>query len=245
MLVPLLITEGISELPLPPSSYFKTINKFLKPLPAIEPLLTNLKTLESHEQNNPKVLLIFIGGFMDSKHLAVFREFASFTQNKCSKFATITAKAYATFNSKALFRAWLPILIDQEYELYIISHSWGAANILKVLSAFEKSKNPLPKNSIKLLITLDPVGYWRLKQKPTNIQKWINIYIEDKWRVLKVSNLCSYIGHAWNHCNNADKEIILTNYHSNGISDKILHHASVGSMLKAFNNEKDFLSKIL
>lgn len=238
MLTPLLVTESIFALPLPPSSYFKSIDNFLAPTPSIEPL-TNPKSLESH--NNPKALLIFIGGFMDSKHLVVFREFASFTQNKWSKFAMITAKAYATFNSKALFGAWLPILIAQGYELYIIAHSWGAANISKVLSAFGNSKNPLPKNSIKLLVTLDPVGYWHLKQKPTNTQKWINIYIKDKWRVLKASNLCSYVGHAWNHCSSADKEIVLTNYHSNSMSDRILHHASVASMLEALHNDKDLL----
>ncbi|MGI0406690.1 hypothetical protein ACRE1S_04965 [Helicobacter himalayensis] len=187
---------------------------------------------------NPKALLIFIGGFMDSVHLVVFRQFAFFAQGDFAHLPNFCAKMYATFNSKTLFSSLLPALVAQGYESYIFAHSWGGANICKVLHKLDSTPNPLPKDSIKLLVTLDPVGYWKLRQKPRSIQHWCNIYIGDKLSHLKYSNICTYFGRAWNHCNAANSEIILDNLHSKSKSDKILHHASISTMLQAFNTAK-------
>ncbi|RDU55027.1 hypothetical protein CQA49_04150 [Helicobacter sp. MIT 00-7814] len=184
---------------------------------------------------NPKALLIFIGGFMDSMHLVVFRQFAFFAQGDFVRLPNFCAKMYATFNSKALFSSLLPALVVQGYEPYIFAHSWGSANICKVLHKLDSAPNPLPKDSIKLLVTLDPVGYWKLHQKPQSIQHWCNIYIGDKFSHLKYSNICTYFGHAWNHCSGADSEIMLDNLHSKTKSAKIIHHASISTMLQAFN----------
>lgn len=198
-------------------------------------LLTREDTINDTEPN-PKALLIFIGGFMDSMHLVVFKQFAFFTQGDFVHLPNFCAKMYVTFNSKTLFCSLLPALVAQGYEPYIFAHSWGGANICKVLHRLDSAQNPLPKNSIKLLVTLDPVGYWKLRQKPRNLQHWCNIYIGDKFSHLKYSNICTYFGHAWNHCNAADSDIMLDNLHSKTKNAKILHHASISTMLQAFND---------
>lgn len=194
-------------------------------------------------KNSSKPIIIFIGGFLDSIHQVVFREFAGFSNGSYSQLSHISfvAKIYSTFSCKKLFSSLLPEILALGYVPYIISHSWGASNICKAISTLNST---LPNNSIPLLLTLDPVSYWRVQMSMQCVDKWINIYIADKWRhCFNASNICTFIGRAWNECKNANINISLDNQHSNNMSDKntsttpkkTLHHASVRRMLQCFN----------
>lgn len=195
---------------------------------------------EQKNSNTHKNLVIFIGGLMDSYHRVVFREFAQFQQESYPKLAHIPfgAKIYTTFNHKNLFTSWLPFLVDSGYHLYIFAHSWGAANICKVISRLN-----LTPASIPLLTTMDPVGYWIPRYKPQGIKLWVNLYIADKWQHITPPNICTYIGHAWNHSKAADVNISIKNYHSHTKSDKnskIIAHASIRTMMQYFNTSNLF-----
>lgn len=203
--------------------------------------LTPPQSSQSPQPAGDKNLIVFIGGLMDSHHRVLFREFASFRQGSYPRLAHIpfVGKIYTTFDHRALFASWLPHLIASGYHLYIFAHSWGAANICKLLSRLT-----LAPASIPLLVTMDPVGYWRLAHKPQSIGVWVNIYVADKWRHITPPNICTYIGRAWNHCRAADTEIVLKNYHSHTKSDKnrkIIAHASIRTMMETFNTSKEVL----
>ncbi|MGX3098006.1 hypothetical protein [Helicobacter sp. 23-1046] len=211
----------------------------------ILPLCQSTKSVQSHKpkNNQSQPIIIFVGGFLDSIHRVVFREFASFTLDSCAQFSSIpfVAKIYTTFYCKRLFVSLLPEILALGYTPYIIAHSWGASNICKAL---ENLKEKLPRNSIPILLTLDPVGYWRPTHEIECVEKWVNIYIADKWKYcFKSSNICTFIGHAWNECKYANKNISIKNKHLSDISDKKfitprkkpINHASVRTMLSVFN----------
>ena len=224
----------------PPKTAYKQTNIFLRH----KDLQSICDCEDFHSQattsRDYKHIIIFVGGLMDSYHHVVFREFAQFVNGSYQKLAHIPfcAKIYTTFDSKALFYACLPTLINAGYYPYIFAHSWGAANITKVLATLH-----LAPQSIPLLVTMDPVGYWRLKEKPQSIQKWVNIYIADKWQHITPPNICTYFGHAWNHCISADREIAVQNYHistKSAKNQKIITHASIRTMLHYFNTSTEF-----
>lgn len=228
---PVVIWQG--DIPMP-NAPFKQSNVFLSRYR--ESILSMRESPQERESTN---IIVFIGGLMDSYHRVVFREFAQFRQGTYPKLAHIPfgAKIYTTFDHKALFSSWLPLLIDSGYRPYIFAHSWGAANICKVLSRLV-----LVPRAIPLLVTMDPVGYWHLAQKPSSVELWVNLYVADKWRHITSPNICTYIGHAWNHCASADIEIMLKNHHSHTKSDKnckIIAHASIRTMIESFNTHKD------
>ncbi len=210
----------------------------------ILPLCQSTKSAHRKAQNNQsKPIIIFVGGFLDSIHQVVFREFASFAIDSYTQFSTISfvAKIYTTFCCKRLFTSLLPEILALGYTPYIIAHSWGASNVCKAL---ENLKGKLPFNSIPMLLTLDPVGYWRPTREIECVEKWVNIYIADKWKYcFNPSNICTFIGHAWNECKYANKNISIKNKHLSNISDKSfitprkkhINHASVRTMLQCFN----------
>lgn len=242
LLLPIALWRG--DIPAPQASYTQTNIFFSKAqLCDIVELVDSEFTESTSDSVCPtpdrKNLIIFIGGLMDSYHRVVFREFASFKQDSYPKLAYIpfAGKIYTTFDHKNLFTSWLPHLIASGYCPYIFAHSWGAANICKLLSCLN-----LAPNSIPLLVTMDPVGYWHLEHKPPSIAQWVNLYIADKWHYITPPNICTYIGHAWNHCKAADIEIPLKNYHSQYRSDKntkIIAHASIRTMIQTFNTSEE------
>lgn len=251
MLTPVLLYCG--EFLPPKHLYYKTHNIWLskEAQSSIIPLRQNTTFNTESSNSNTKMLknttkpiVIFIGGFLDSYHQVIFREFVTFTQDSCLQLAKIpfVAKVYSTFSCKKLFTSLLPEILTLGYVPYIIAHSWGASNICKAL---ESCVGNLPNNAIPLLLTLDPVGYWQPSQAIKCVEKWINIYIANKWKhCCNASNICTFIGHAWNECKYANENISINNQHFNNISDKDstntrkkpITHASVGRMLQVFNN---------
>lgn len=247
MLSPLLLYSG--DFSLPKYSLYTTHNIYLDKgaQKNIIPLKQNTNIKESYKlSNNPptKPVIIFVGGFLDSFHQVVFREFATFSQDSYPQLSNIpfVAKVYSTFSCEKLFTLLLPEILALSYTPYIIAHSWGARNICKALKNIQDT---LPNSSIPLLLTLDPVGYWQPTQPIQCIEQWVNIYIADKWRhFFKTSNICTFIGHAWNECKYANKNIAIKNKHLSSMSDKKalntrktpINHASIRTMLSVFDN---------
>lgn len=190
-----------------------------------ENILNSIKPLEFSSED--KKLIIFIGGFLDSFYRVVFDEYANFTKDLF--FNTVfKAKIYTTFDCEGLFSVWLGELIQNDYKLYIIAHSWGARNICKAL---ENAR--LSKDSVCYLLTLDPVGYYKAKKKSQSVKQWTNIYVADKKKHITKANFCTYVGRAWDYCEGADENIAIYSQNSH-----IITHADVSYMLEFFRTKK-------
>ena len=175
--------------------------------------------------SNPKAIVIFIGGFCDTIMRAVFREFVGFKTESC-------LKIYASFKSRNLFALWLPILMEQNLPIFVITHSWGASNFYKALCDIQSSCNI----SLHYLLTLDPVGFTSHTLRPNGIRLWENVYIKNKAKNLRRPNIVALIGRAWN-------EVTISDY--NTFLDSPYHHASIHQMIQVshFYEELDNIIK--
>lgn len=129
----------------------------------------------SNEISSPKVMF-FIGGFGDRLTKALFYCFSSFQHQEFCKF-------YATFDAVSHLDCIIPLL--KEKQIYIIAHSWGACNTIKMLAKFN-----FP---ITYLLTLDDVSYSKPKPLPS-VEFWENVYITDHFYFDR-SNIVALIGH--------------------------------------------------
>lgn len=168
--------------------------------------LDSMQNLDS--PNKVQHIVIFIGGFMDSIHQCVFKNFLSFR-------AKGAIKLYSTYDSTQLWVQLLPRIYPLRYSLTIIAHSWGANNIIKALCAIDS-------NHIRALITLDPVGRNAI-HRPQGIEFWENLYIQDHLKHLNRPNISALIG-------GARKSIPLAD--SNTALCAPFHHASTREMLR-------------
>ncbi|MCH5313017.1 MAG: hypothetical protein J1E28_01270 [Helicobacter sp.] len=164
--------------------------------------------------HNPKAIVIFIGGFCDTIMCAVFKNFIIFNEESC-------LKIYASFNSKTLFSAWLPLLAKSHLPLFVIAHSWGANNFYKALNNLNQNAHQV---ALHYLLTLDPVGICVPKTRPPHIKLWENVYIAAKHTHLRRPNIAALIGGAWNALDVSDYNIAL---------QKPNHHASINQMIES------------
>lgn len=174
--------------------------------------------------SHPKAIVIFIGGFCDTIMRAVFREFVGFKVESC-------LKIYASFKSRTLFALWLPILMQQNLPIFVITHSWGASNFYKALCDIQNSSHI----SLHYLLTLDSVGFTPHTRRPNGIRLWENIYIKNKIKNPRRPNIAALIGYPWN-------EIAISDY--NAFLDSPFHHASIHQMIQASHFYKELYNII-
>lgn len=174
--------------------------------------------LELKLDYDSKKVVFFIGGFCDTFSRVMFNFFVTatkrdFTLNDESGFNV----GYLSFYCYEFLNELIPALLNDGYEVSIISHSWGAKNSLRFLF-----NQDLP---LKVLITLDCVCRFSIKERPKELGIWENIYIEN--RILSdISNIVSIIGGAKNAISVADSNISVS---------LPARHASVRLMLEKSN----------
>lgn len=171
----------------------------------------NIDSQEYIFNENPKAIVVFIGGFCDTIMCAVYREFIAFNKKSC-------IKIYASFKSTCLFSDYLPILSQSKLPLFVIAHSWGASNFYKAMCNINSNHI-----SLHYLLTLDPVGYNTPHNRPIHINLWENVYIDAKSNNLCRTNILALIGGAWNSIKVSDNNIALCSP---------IHHASISQMMQ-------------
>ena len=176
------------------------------------------------DYGNSNQILCFIGGFCDTLYKLIWRVFCGSLwykmqmdskqtrfHNNVSHFTML----YMSFNCYRFLLDFIPKLNGAGYEVSVISHSWGAKNIVR---------SCLDSNRVKLakLITLDCVGHFHINFRPKCIESWENIYITDYFSQYSRANLAAIIGGAKQYIGYADI--------NTGIPPPA-HHASVLTML--------------
>ena len=175
------------------------------------------------DNESSKQILCFIGGFCDTYYKLIWRVFCGSLwykmqidskQNNHSDVSHFTM-LYMSFNCYKFLLDFIPKLNAAGYEVSVISHSWGAKNIIR--SCLDSNEVILSK-----LITLDCVGHFNINFRPNHIGLWENIYITDYFSQYSRANLAAIIGGAKQYINYADI--------NTGIPPPA-HHASVLTML--------------
>lgn len=163
-----------------------------------------------------KNILCFIGGFVDSHYLLMYRAFrlsleTDFSILNANKFNSM----YITFNCYKFLRDFIPNALSKGFRFYILGHSWGAKNIIRLCLKYDFD--------IEFLLSLDCVGHFKITHRPQNIKLWENIYITDFSLEYSQANLAALIGHGQQYIKYADSNIGLNPPH---------HHASLQEMLE-------------
>lgn len=170
----------------------------------------------------PQNIVIFIGGFCDSFYHIIFDIFCSFV--KYSYNASVideqhiplsVCAMYITFDCYSFLESFIPSVLDFGLRISVISHSWGAKNILR-LCLYNNYK-------IEHLITLDCVGHFKITHRPSNIRFWENIFISDYFSSYHRSNIAALVGGAQGSIAFADSNISIPYPY---------HHASAIQMLE-------------
>lgn len=203
------------------------------------PIAESLHNTES--QASPHIVL-FVGGFCDSIYRVVFEAFISFIQsyyafyidaaqnNQHDKISYVPTPyiLYSTFNCFDAFASFIPKILARGFNISIISHSWGAKNILRLCLHYDFD--------IENLISLDCVGHFKITHRPRRIKHWENIFIANYFESYHRSNLAALIGGAKGKIIFADSNLSL-HYPAN--------HASVAQMLEVSSLFKNIWCKIL
>ena len=71
---------------------------------------------------------------------------------------------------------------------------------------------------IDYMLTLDPVGYRRVKFKPNCVKLWENIYIKNHLSLIKWPNILALIGHPKKYIKYAD---------INNFFNSLFHHNNI------------------
>jgi len=162
-------------------------------------LITNLSL-----PNNPtKPLLIFVGGALDHRYKPLLEGVYQPYHFYHSHHQDIH---YALHSERKSILKWVKHWHDHAQSVCLIGHSWGCQSILDTAHKIEL------KNSIDLLITLDPVSRKFINQrakKPHSVKRWLNVYIDGKQSRLERSNLIAILGGRWDYRENADENICL------------------------------------
>lgn len=176
------------------------------------------KMVENIESDSKNILL-FIGGFLDSYYRCLFDVFINSLNSVISTNAQIEMqKMYITFDCFGFLSEFIPNALDLQYRFYIIAHSWGAKNIIRVLLKYDFN--------IELLLSLDCVGHFKITHRPSRIKTWENIYINDYTSHYNRANIAALIGGVKQEIKFADSNIALK---------APAHHASVNEMLRLSN----------
>ncbi len=157
--------------------------------------------------NIKKGIIIFIGEFCDSFGKSFFNYFLSFNHSDYWKF-------YITFNGSKYFIDLLKRFYSYDFKIYVVAHSWGANELIMALS---KQNNFDIR--IDYMLTLDPVGYRRVKFKPNCVKLWENIYIKNHLSLIKWPNILALIGHPKKYIKYADiNNFFNSPFHHNNIN---------------------------
>lgn len=188
----------------------------------------NIKFMESNftDSIESKNIVCFIGGFLDSYYMLMYDVFrgaleGNFMIKDNTKSKTFSIKnsnfhsMYLTFNCFKFLREFIPNALNSGFRFYILAHSWGAKNIVRLNLAYNFE--------IEYLLTLDCVGYIKITHRPGNIKLWENIYIADFYSHYNRANLAAIIGHGQQFIKFADINTALHPPH---------HHASLQEMLR-------------
>ncbi|STQ86633.1 hypothetical protein LS73_002880 [Helicobacter muridarum] len=197
--------------------------------------LTNIKSTYTKYIIKPQNIIIFIGGFCDTFHHAIFDIFCSFAKypydisldNK-HNIPLSACVMYITFDCYSFLESFIPKALNYNLKIFIISHSWGAKNILRLC---------LRNNfKIEILITLDCVGHFNITHRPSNIRFWENIFIGDYFSSYHRSNIAALIGGAQGSITFADSNISIPYPY---------HHASTVQMLEKSKSIKNIPREVL
>ncbi|MWV62841.1 hypothetical protein DCO58_02055 [Helicobacter saguini] len=169
----------------------------------------------SPQNVDSKNILCFIGGFVDSHYLLMYRAFRlSLEREFCINNVRDFNSMYITFNCYDFLRDFMPRALSNGFRFYILAHSWGAKNIIRLCLKYDFS--------VEFLLSLDCVGHFKITHRPQNIKLWENIYISDFSLEYSRANLAALIGHGQQFIKYADFNIGLTPPH---------HHASLQEMI--------------
>ena len=176
-----------------------------------------LDSINSTNLENTRQIVLFVGGFLDSIHQRMFKNFLDFNSQNA-------IKLYITFNSSFLLFSFLPRIYGLNLPFSIIAHSWGTDNLLQILNAIES-------NHIHTLITLDVVGKSPITKRAQGIRFWENLYINDQFTHFYNSNLVAIIGGIRGAISLADCNIALNHPHNHASVKAMLEHSRIFSQL--------------
>lgn len=164
-----------------------------------------------------KQIVCFIGGFCDTYYRLMWNAFCGSILHNGRVFRDgelNPSMLYMSFNCYEFLLDFIPRLTSEGREVSVISHSWGAKNILR---------SCLDSNIVlDGLVTLDCVGHFSITHRPS-VGVWENIYITDYFSQYNRANLAAIIGGAKQSIKYAD---------INTGMPPPAHHASVPTMLK-------------
>ena len=168
-----------------------------------------LEDLGEHVPNRlypvEKPLLIFVGGAMDDIYRPLLHGvFVPYRLQNSEQQDII----YATHGAHAGLIEIIHKWHDEGQKVALIGHSWGGQTVLDIARKLQQIHGS--ERKIDLLVTLDPVSRRFLakrQEKPANVSRWINIYVDYNRASLERSNLIARIGGYWGHCNHADRNI--------------------------------------
>ena len=115
---------------------------------------------------------------------------------------------YAPHHARNNILKWIRHWQAHNQIICLVGHSWGCQTMMDV--AHKISVDSTKK--IHRFITLDPVSRRYINQrhqKPSSVDRWINIYLHRQHPKLERSNLIAYLGGRWDHRDNADENICL------------------------------------
>ena len=188
-------------------------------LPSIE------EQIDKQTTECKKTLVVFIGGAADYKFQPLLKQvFARYEKaygRGINRLQDVCYSEHGGGNVPPLMKKWS----DANQDIVLVGHSWGGDRAIKLA---EKNSN-IP---IKLLVTLDPVSWGKngKQPKPSNVERWINVYVDYKHADYSEPNIVARAGHPWQFCKNADK-----NHSVNTVDGKKVNNAGHAHVYDMFD----------
>ncbi len=160
---------------------------------------SGIATQSSFALPNCPTLIVVMGGFMDGNH--------GFAYSICAVLRDLIKDRvpyhlfYREHDEANDVRHLVNFYARHGCKVIIIGHSWGGSSSIMRVAA----KVTVP---IQLMISLDPVGFFRPRGKLSHVRRWVNVYVDYQKANYARHNNVARLGLPWEHCVMADVNVL-------------------------------------